>query len=129
MKYTKKLLAYFIANVVVFLIANYFVPGFFVFGRGQISYWQALLTTAFGITIAVMLYDLVIYDFKIKLKAQEYIAAEAVVDIGALYLFARTSLQNSVGVGIGAFWIAVLVGFGISAAQYVTKQFVEHRLK
>lgn len=129
MNYTKKLAAYLIVNVVVLWIVNYFFPNVLVFGRGQISYWQALLTTAVGMTLAIMVFDLVVYDFKIKLEAEQYIVTEAIVNIGAFYLFARTPLQNSIGVGIAAFWVAIVTGFIVSAAQYVVKQYVEHRLK
>ncbi len=128
MKYTKKLVAYLLVNTLVLWLAHYFIPDSFVFGRGQIGYWQALVTTAAGLTLAVTLFDIIIYDFGIKLKHQEYIALETLVNIGTVYLFARTSLQNSIGVGIGAFWIAILVGLGISGIQYLVKRFVEHRL-
>ena len=129
MNYTRKIIAYFIANIFVLYIINAVVPEYFVFGRGQISYAQALLTTAFGLTLAVMLFDLIIYDLKIKLSSERYIIFEAFVDIGALYLFGRTPLQNSVAVGFSAFWFAIIAGLAMSVVQYGVKFFVEHRLK
>ncbi len=129
MNYTKKLLAYFAVTTLVLWAFNSFFPDLFVFGRGQIGYWQAVLTTAFGLTLAVMVLDILVFDFKIKLMPQQYLALEGLVNIGSLYLLAHTLLQNSVGVGIKAFWVAILVGLGVSAAQYVVKQFVDHRLK
>ena len=129
MKYTRKLIAYFLANTIVLYVINVVAPDFFVLGRGQIPYIQALLTTSFGLTIAVMMFDLIIYDFKIKLPSEYYIVLEGLVDIGALYLFARTPLQNSIAVGIGTFWIAIVAGLAMSIVQYGAKFFVEHRLK
>jgi hypothetical protein len=129
MNYTKKMIAYFIANTLALYILNMFAPDQLVLGRGQISTFQALLTTSFGLTLAVMLFDLMVYDFKVKLDFEKYVVLEALVDIGALYLFARTPLQNSIAVGIGAFWVAIAVGLVLSLVQYGVKFFVEHRLK
>lgn len=129
MNYTKKLIAYLLVNTLVLYVVNMFFPEMFVFGRGQISYYQALLTTSFGLTLAVMVFDLIIYDYKIKLDFEKYVVLEGLINIGALYLFARTPLQNSIAVGISAFWIAIVVGLLLSILQYGVKFFVEHRLK
>jgi len=129
MNYTGKMIAYFVANTLVLYVINMLAPDQFVFGRGQIPYIQALLTTSFGLTIAVMMFDLLVFDFKVKMSSEQYIVMEALVDIGALYLFARTPLQNSIAVGIGAFWMALVAGLAISMVQYGAKFFVEHRLK
>lgn len=129
MNYTKKLVAYLLVNTLVLYLVNMFFPEMFVFGRGQISYFQALLTTSFGLTLAVMVFDLVVYDYKIKLDFEKYVVLEGLINIGALYLFARTPLQNSIAVGISAFWIAIVVGLLLSILQYGVKFFVDHRLK
>lgn len=129
MNYTKKLIAYFIVNAAILYGINMFAPDAIVFGRGQVSHLQAILTTSLGLMIAVMIFDLIVFDFKLKLDRTTYIMIEALVDVGALYLFARTPLQNSVGVGIEAFWIAILVGIVLSVGQYGAKFFVEHELK
>jgi hypothetical protein len=128
MNYTKKLIAYSLVTTLVLWLSNYFFPALFVFGRGQIGYWQAILTTAFGLTLAITMLDILVYDFKVKLSAEKYIVAELFVNVVSLYLLAHTLLQNSVGVGIKSFWVASLVGVGRSVAQYVVKQFVDHRL-
>lgn len=129
MNYTKKLVAYLLVNTLVLYLVNMFLPEMFVFGRGQISYFQALLTTSFGLTLAVMVFDLLIFDYKIKLDFEKYVVVEGLINIGALYLFARTPLQNSIAVGISAFWIAIVVGLLLSILQYGVKFFVDHRLK
>lgn len=56
-----------------------------------------------------------------QLQPDKYLTLELLVNIGAIYLLARTPLQNSVGIGITAFWVAILIGFGLSIAQYITK--------
>ncbi len=129
MNYTKKLIAYLLVNTLVLYLVNMFFPEMFVFGRGQISYFQALLTTSFGLTLAVMVFDLLVYDYKIKLDFEKYVVLEGLINIGALYLFARTPLQNSIAVGISAFWMAIVVGLLLSILQYGVKFFVDHRLK
>lgn len=76
-----------------------------------------------------MVFDLLIFDYKIKLDFEKYVVVEGLINIGALYLFARTPLQNSIAVGISAFWIAIVVGLLLSILQYGVKFFVDHRLK
>lgn len=121
MKYTKKLVTYFIVNLIVLYAAHTFASSFIVFGRLEIETMQAILTTAFGITLASMLVDILLHDFNIELASDKYLTLELFVNIGALYLLARTPLQNSVGVGITAFWVAIIVGFALSLVQYVAK--------
>lgn len=127
MNYTRKLLTYFIANFIVLFAAHSLAGNFIVFGRLEIGAMQAILTTAFGITLAAMLVDLVIQDFNIKIQPDQYLTIELFVNIGALYLLARTPLQNSVGVGIVAFYIAIIVGIGLSIAQYIAKSLTDSK--
>src|SRR3989338_8727019 len=117
MNYTKKFVTYFIANLIVLFIAESIIPQFLVFGRLEIGPIQALLTTSFGITLAAMLVDLLIQDFQIKINPEKYIIVELLVNIGALYILARTPLQNSVGVGIVGFWVAIILGLFLSIGQ------------
>lgn len=127
MNYTRKFITYFLANLVVLYAASNLASNFVVFGRLEIGATQALLTTAFGVTLAAMLVDLLMQDFNIKLQADKYLTVELFVNIGALYLLARTSLQNSVGVGIVAFWVAILIGFALSLAQYIAKSMTDKK--
>jgi len=121
MYYTKKLLGYFLANIVVFYGAQMLVGDMVIFGRAEISPSQALLTTSFGIALASLLVDLLLKDFNFKIQPDKYLTLELSVNIAAIYILARTPLQNSVGIGITAFWVAILVGFGLSIAQYIVK--------
>lgn len=121
MYYTRKFATYYIANLLVLIVAQNIASNFIVFGRLEISALQALLTTGFGITLAAMLVDILLKDFSIELTSDKYLTLELFVNIGTLYLLARTPLQNSVGVGIVAFWVAIIVGFGLSLAQYGVK--------
>ena len=127
MNYTRKFFTYFLANLVVLYGASTLASNFIVFGRLEIGAMQALFTTAFGITLAAMLVDLIMQDFNIKLQADKYLTVELFVNIGALYLLARTPLQNSVGVGIVAFWVAILVGFALSLVQYIAKSMTDQK--
>ncbi len=129
MNYTRKFITYFIANAIVLFAASSLASNFIVFGRLEIGPMQALLTAAFGITLATMIVDLLLQDFKITLQADKYLTLELFVNIGALYLLARTPLQNSVGVGITAFWVAIIVGFALSIAQYIAKSLTDARKK
>ena len=121
MYYSKKLLGYFIANSIVLYLAQALVGDMVIFGRAEIQPLQALITTAFGISLASLLVDLLLKDFNMQLQPDKYLTLELLVNIGAIYLLARTPLQNSVGIGITAFWVAILIGFGLSIAQYITK--------
>ncbi|OGK14924.1 hypothetical protein A3H80_01880 [Candidatus Roizmanbacteria bacterium RIFCSPLOWO2_02_FULL_37_19] len=127
MNYTRKLIIYFIVNFVILYLAFLYGSDYIVFGRLEIGSLQAVLTSAFGIAIAIMLLDLIVYDFKIKIPAEKYILAEVLVNIGALYLLARTPLQNSVGVGIVAFWVAIVLGLILSLAQYGVKRMTDKK--
>ncbi len=125
MYYTKKLLGYFLANSIVLYVAQSFVGDMVIFGRAEIGPMQALLTTAFGISLASLLVDLLLKDFNIQLQADKYLTLELLVNISAIYLLARTPLQNSVGIGITAFWVAILIGFGLSMVQYIVKNITD----
>lgn len=125
MYYTKKLLGYFLANAVVFYLAQMLVGDMLIFGRAEISPMQALITTSFGIALVTLLVDLLLKDFNIKIQPDKYLTLELLVNIAAIYLLARTPLQNSVGIGITAFWVAIIIGFGLSIAQYVAKNITD----
>lgn len=125
MYYTRKFITYFLANFFVLYSSSQIVSNFVVFGRLEIGTLQAILTTAFGVTLAAMLVDMLLKDFKIELLPDKYLSLELLVNIGALYLLARTPLQNSVGVGITAFWVAILIGFALSLAQYLVKSLTD----
>ena len=125
MNYTRKLITYFIANLIVLFAAHSIANNFIVFGRLEIGTYQAIITTAFGITLAAMLVDVILKDFSVKIQADKYLTLELLVNIGALYLLARTPLQNSVGVGIKAFWVAIIVGFALSVAQFIAKSITD----
>lgn len=121
MYYTRKFITYFVANVIVMYAASTFASNFVVFGRLEIGAFQALLTAAFGITLAAMFVDILLKDLDIRIEPDKYLMLELLVNMGALYLLARTPLQNSVGVGIKAFWVAILIGMALSLAQYLAK--------
>lgn len=125
MYYTKKLLGYFLANIIVFYLAQMIVGDMLIFGRAEISPMQALITTSFGIALVTLLVDLLLKDFNIKIQPDKYLTLELLVNIAAIYLLARTPLQNSVGIGITAFWVAIIIGFGLSIAQYVAKNITD----
>lgn len=121
MYYTRKFVTYLIANMIVMYAASTLASNFVVFGRLEIGALQAILTTAFGITLAAMMVDILLKDFQINIQPDKYLTLELLVNMGALYLLARTPLQNSVGVGIKAFWVAIVIGFALSLAQYLVK--------
>lgn len=125
MYYSKKLLGYFLANIVILYLAQTLVSDMVIFGRAEISPFQALLTTSFGIALASLLVDILLKDFNFKIQPDKYLTLELSVNIAAIYLLARTPLQNSVGIGITAFWVAILVGFGLSIAQYIAKNITD----
>jgi hypothetical protein len=121
MYYTRKFITYFIANLIVMYAAYSLAGNFVVFGRLEIGVMQAILTTTFGITLAAMFVDILLKDFGIQIQPDKYLTLELLVNMGTLYLLARTPLQNSVGVGITAFWVAIVIGFALSLAQYLVK--------
>lgn len=121
MYYTRKFLTYLLANTTVMYAAHTYAGNFMMFGRAEIGVTQAILTTAFGLTLAAMFVDLLLKDFSIELKPDTYLSLELCVNIATLYVLARTALQNSVGVGITAFWVAIITGIVLSIAQYAVK--------
>ena len=127
MNFTRKFLTYFVANAVVLYAASIIASNFIVFGRLEIGAAQAIATTAFGLTLAAMFVDMILHDLNIKIQADKYLTLELFVNIGALYLLARTPLQNSIGVGIVAFWVAIIVGFALSLAQFVVKGMTDRK--
>ena len=86
MYYSKKLLGYFIANSIVLYLAQALVGDMVIFGRAEIQPLQALITTAFGISLASLLVDLLLKDFNMQLQPDKYLTLELLVNIGAIYL-------------------------------------------
>ncbi|OGK29239.1 hypothetical protein A3D06_00385 [Candidatus Roizmanbacteria bacterium RIFCSPHIGHO2_02_FULL_40_9] len=129
MKATLKLITYFVTNLIVLYLAMMFAGNFVVFGRLEILPFQALITTAFGLALAVTIVDLIVTDYNVKVPPERYIILEAIVNVAALYLLARTPIQNSVGIGIVAFWVAIVIGIVLSVVQFIAKQSIDAKRK
>lgn len=129
MKATLKLITYFVTNLIVLYLAMMFAGNFVVFGRLEIQPFQALITTAFGLALAITIVDLIITDYNVKVPPERYIILEAIVNVAALYLLARTPIQNSVGIGIVAFWVAIVIGIVLSVVQFIAKQSIDAKRK
>lgn len=119
MSFTKKLFGFTLVNTLVLYLANLYFPEHIVFGNIIISYWQAILSTAFGVTIAHILFEPIAEELKFVFHKHNWSTVFFVVNTGAIYLLARTPLSKSVGIGIVAFWVVIILGVAVTGAQYL----------
>ncbi len=120
MIYTRKLATTFVATFAVFFLAHQLFPGNLVFGNIAIPYFQALLTASFGVALAASLVKPILHDdFGITLTDQKWSSIYLVVNMGFIYLMARTPLSNSVGIGVSGFWVSLILGVVVTLVQYV----------
>lgn len=119
MLFTRKLLTTFIATVAVFFLVNRLFGQYLVFGNISISWLQALLTASFGVALIASVVKPILHDdFAIELSDKAWTVVYLVANMGTIYLMTRTTLSNAVGMGVTGFWVSVMLGVVITAAQY-----------
>jgi len=120
MMFTRKFITTFVATLAVFFIVNQIFPNMLVFGMISIPYIQALLTASFGVALAASSVKPIFHDdLGFELNDQQWMGIYLLVNMGVIYLMARTPISNSVGVGVIGFWMSLLLGFLVTGAQYL----------
>lgn len=119
MIFTRKLLTTFAATFVVFFLVNKVSSENLVFGTLFISWLQALLTASFGVALIASCVKPILHDdFGLNLSNRGWMVTYLIVNMGTIYLMARTPLSNSIGIGVTGFWVSLLMGVFVTAVQY-----------
>lgn len=118
MNWIKTLVSLTIANFAVMYIANWLGTGYVVFGNAFASPLQAMLTAAIGLAVVVAMVDPVGKYLKIEAEMNVWFLIYLLVNTLTIYLFARTDLSETVGMGIAAYWVAIVLGLFVNLAQY-----------
>lgn len=109
---------YWIINSLILWILSLIWPGFVVFGNANFNPVAAIIWTGLLLTVVVSAIQPVMEQLKIKLEKEVYMGIiYLVVNVVALWVLARW-LQAISGFGIGAFYIAIVVGIVTNFAQW-----------
>ena len=119
MSYTKKLIGFFLVNTLVFYLFNILFPALLVFGNITISYWQAVMSAAFAVTVTHMLFEPIAEEINFLFHKKNWPLVFFFVNAGAIYIIARTTLSKAAGIGIAGFWVAIVLAIIVTAVQYV----------
>ena len=116
MKYWKNAFWFSLANAIVFYLAIMFFGNDVVFGNAYASTVQGVVTSAVLVGLAVSLVGLwgQTKDFSTNVWMLIYWAAITLT----IYLLARTQASERVGIGIVAFWVAIIIGFVVHLGHY-----------
>ncbi len=129
MSWIKGLISFTIANVIIFFVANWLNTGYVVFGNVFASPMQAILTAAFGLALVTTLVDPIGKYLKVEAEDNIWFLIYLLVNVLTIYLFARTDLSETVGMGIGAFWVAIVLGVAVNAGQYFSWRLIGGEMK
>lgn len=109
---------YWLFNGITLFIFSLIWPRFVVFGNANINTVAAIIWTGFILTVVISLVAPIQDQLKIKVKNEVYMGlVYLVVNVVALWILARW-LQPVTGLGIGAFYVAIVVGIVTNFAQY-----------
>lgn len=118
MKWIKGLVAFSAANAIIFYIVSWLNTGYVVFGNALVPQMQAIFTAAIGLSLVTALVDPIGKYIKVQVEMNVWFLIYLAVNILTIYLFARTSLSETIGMGIAAFWVAIILGLAVNAGQY-----------
>ena len=118
MTFTKKLIGFTVVNTLVFYVGHLAAPDVVVFGNIIIPFWQAIVTAAFGVTLAHILFEPIAEEVKFVFHKHNWLTVFFLVNTATIYILARSPLSKSVGFGIVGFWVAFVLGIVVTAAQY-----------
>ena len=116
-------------NIAFLWLASLVWPSYVVFGNANITPVLGIIWTAFLLTAALYPVSTVLKQLKIKVAKESYMGlVYLVVNIVALWVLARW-LGSVTGFGIGAFWVAIVLGVVVNFAQWGFWKFVVKKLK
>lgn len=105
-------------NILFLWLASLVWPSHVVFGNANITPVLGIIWTAFLLNAAIYAVTPVLNQFKIKLEKEFQMGLiYLVVNIVALWVLARW-LQPITGFGIGAFWVAIIIGAIVNFIQW-----------
>lgn len=105
-------------NIVFLWLASLVWPSHVVFGNAAISPVLGIIWTAFLLTSAMYAVNPVLSQLKIKVTKEAYMGLiYLVVNVVALWALARW-LGSLTGFGIGAFWVAIVLGVIVNFIQW-----------
>ena len=118
MIFTKKLLTFSLVTAVIFYIANLLFGNYLVFGNALATYWQALIVSS----LLVGFISAIVSEFsnKHKLDPGVWLFLYWTLVTLTIYAIARSQLSGRVGIGIEAFWVALILGTVVHFAHHHT---------
>lgn len=119
MNFTKKLIGFTLINFIIFYLATMLFPEQVVFGNELINPWQAMVTAAFGVMIAHMIFEPIAEEVKFKHHHENWLLVFFFVNAVAVYFMGRTPFSLGIGIGIQAFWVAIFLGLALDIGQYI----------
>ena len=114
----KNILGITIANAVVFYLAAMMFGAYVTFGNATTNYYSAIVLNAFIVTLAVSTVEPIMRRFKISFSPTQLMLLYFAVNSSAIYIIARTAISTITGIGISAFWVALVLGFVVNFIQY-----------
>lgn len=109
---------FWIINSLVLWILSLIWPSFVVFGNSNFNPVVAVIWTGFLLTIIITAVQPVLQQLKIKIpKEYQMGLMYSVVNVLSLWILARW-LQPVTGFGIGAFYVAIVLGIITNFAQW-----------
>lgn len=124
-----RIIGFSVSNLIVFYLAHLLFPTEVVFGNVIIGYWQAILTASVGVAFIAVLVDPVAKDFNLTFSTNAWMAIYFAVNTLAIYLFARTPISKTVGMGLSSYWVAIILGFFANLGQYLMWKATEAKEK
>lgn len=108
MKFFKKFIALWFVTIVIFYLGNLLFGQYLVFGNVRANFWQALLVSSLivGFVSAVVSE----YSDKHGLPPNVWMLIYWALVSLTIYAIARTPISGWVGIGIAAFWVALILG-------------------
>lgn len=116
MNFWKNLLWFSLTNAIVFYLAFMFFGYYVVFGNALASIVQAVVVSSILVGLAVSLVGQWGQDK--KFSDNVWMLIYWGVNTATIYILARTPISKLVGIGIRAFWVAIILGFVVNFAQY-----------
>lgn len=121
MKFTNRLFTFSLVTAVIFYLANLLFGNYLVFGNADANYWQALIVSS--LVVGVVSAGVSEYSNKHKLSPTMWLVLYWAIVTLTIYGMARTQLAERIGIGIAAFWVALILGVVVHLSHHHTHRF------
>ena len=118
MRLANKFLTFSLVTAVIFYLANLLFGKYLVFGNVNASYWQALIISSLIVGFVSSIVSE--YSGTHKLSPGIWLFVYWALVTLTIYGVARSQLSGSVGIGIAAFWVALILGAVVHFAHHHT---------